>query len=524
MKRDLSLQSSKSSRESAEVLIVGAGIAGITLAKHLSLKGVRSVMLESGSNDGEQSFPNGLNEVQQVGQFYRGALEGRSRGVGGTSRLWGGALLPFLPCDIEENTAGWSLDWVVDFPELEAYFPDIERDFKLPSGDYSCCATASDSNDAFIQRSAKWPSFSRRNLARAFNPDTDASLIDLWINTTVLGFEFGDNGLISLVRAQSPNGNTLVIAPSIVVICAGAIESTRLLLLMDSAHGNRIFSPDGQLGRYFSDHLSTPVAKIDPIDKNGLNRVFSFKFNAHGMRDLRLEAGPALRRTRHLPGAFAHVTYSSQASGFSALRNIFRNYQRDGKWSVSEVGALHSDLPWLAKAVWWRFFHKTLLYPTNGELSLQLVLEQAPNYQSSISLSSTETDFFGVPRVRLDWQTSDEDFKNFSSLQSEIFQFWQTSFFSSLANLELIPRFIWQPSLESGSDIYHPSGTTRIGKSQRTGVVDKNLFTFRVPNLAVVSTSSFPTGGGANPTFMLMAFALRTADLIAKKIGGSQLA
>jgi choline dehydrogenase-like flavoprotein len=36
--------------------------------------------------------------------------------------------------------------------------------------------------------------------------------------------------------------------------------------------------------------------------------------------------------------------------------------------------------------------------------------------------------------------------------------------------------------------------------------------------LKVVSTSTFPTGGSANPSFTLIALALRSADLIAKGI------
>jgi choline dehydrogenase-like flavoprotein len=57
-----------------------------------------------------------------------------------------------------------------------------------------------------------------------------------------------------------------------------------------------------------------------------------------------------------------------------------------------------------------------------------------------------------------------------------------------------------------------------MGKSRATGVVDGELRAFSVPNLTVVSTSSFPTGGGANPTFMLMAFALRAANRIARDL------
>lgn len=57
-----------------------------------------------------------------------------------------------------------------------------------------------------------------------------------------------------------------------------------------------------------------------------------------------------------------------------------------------------------------------------------------------------------------------------------------------------------------------------MGRSVSTGVVDGDLRAFRVPNLTVVSTSCFPSGGSANPTFMLMAFALRAADRIFAEI------
>lgn len=70
-------------------------------------------------------------------------------------------------------------------------------------------------------------------------------------------------------------------------------------------------------------------------------------------------------------------------------------------------------------------------------------------------------------------------------------------------------------ALDQGGGIYHPGGSTRMGKSQRDGVVDADLRTFRVPNLRVVSTSVFPFGGGANPTMMLMMASLRAAEHIA---------
>jgi choline dehydrogenase-like flavoprotein len=48
--------------------------------------------------------------------------------------------------------------------------------------------------------------------------------------------------------------------------------------------------------------------------------------------------------------------------------------------------------------------------------------------------------------------------------------------------------------------------------------VDADLRTHRIDNLYIVSTSTFPSGGGSNPTFMLMAFALRAAEHIANRL------
>jgi choline dehydrogenase-like flavoprotein len=56
-----------------------------------------------------------------------------------------------------------------------------------------------------------------------------------------------------------------------------------------------------------------------------------------------------------------------------------------------------------------------------------------------------------------------------------------------------------------------------MGLTPAQGVVDRNLRTFRIPNLSVVSTSTFPSAGGANPTMMLMMATLRLADHILKK-------
>ncbi|MET0373268.1 MAG: GMC family oxidoreductase, partial [Rhizorhabdus sp.] len=65
---------------------------------------------------------------------------------------------------------------------------------------------------------------------------------------------------------------------------------------------------------------------------------------------------------------------------------------------------------------------------------------------------------------------------------------------------------------------YHPIGATRMSANPSTGVVNADCRVHRLANLHVSGASVMPTGGHANPTFTIVALALRLADRI-----GSQM-
>lgn len=121
--------------ETCDVLVIGAGIAGLIIATELSARHHRVVVLESGGlrQTGET---HELNKVVQIGQRYVGAEHGRFRCLGGTSTRWGGAMIPFQSCDFGPHTAGWPVEWPLDREELLPYLGKIERMFRLPSGPY----------------------------------------------------------------------------------------------------------------------------------------------------------------------------------------------------------------------------------------------------------------------------------------------------------------------------------------------------------------------------------------------------
>ena len=261
MIRDLQTIFEPVTRLRSSVVVIGAGIAGLLLAARVARRGIEVLVLESGSERGSPvTATDPLNLVEQAGQPYRGATEGRVRGLGGTSRLWGGAMLPFLPCDMGDHTAGWPVEWPVSYGEVEAGFAEIESTFALPAGSYETRKSGHGADADFLIRSAKWPAFRLRNIANVL--DSDIANLLVWVNATVTAFELADNGRIARVSARSLSGNRLEVDSDLVVVAAGAIESTRLLLLLDAQHDERIFAPDRQLGHTFFDHLSTSAATI----------------------------------------------------------------------------------------------------------------------------------------------------------------------------------------------------------------------------------------------------------------------
>lgn len=59
---------------------------------------------------------------------------------------------------------------------------------------------------------------------------------------------------------------------------------------------------------------------------------------------------------------------------------------------------------------------------------------------------------------------------------------------------------------------HHHLGTTRMGESEKDGVVDADCRVFGTDNLYISGGSVFPSGGAANPTLTIVQLALRLAD------------
>lgn len=498
---------------SVEFLVIGAGTVGLPTACMLAERTGKSVVcLESGGAE-QRADTHPLNEVVQLAEVYSGAASGRFRCLGGTSTRWGGALAPFL--DADTIGAGWPLH----SSELMDAVRDVERLFGLEPGSYTDPDFPIDTGP-YVNRLAKWPAFAKRNVATllAERMRRDPGL-ELWLNAHVVGIDAASETVT--VRARSAQGDEIEVRARHLIIAAGAIETTRLALLIDRWHDGAISRISPDLGRYFADHVSAPVAELIPESARVFNRIFGFRFGAQGsMRNIRFEMAPQAPERAQLPPHFVHIGFTTEApGGFDALRDLFRSLQRRRVPSPKVIWRLLRAAPWLARAVWWRFVLRRLLFPAGARLTVHVVIEQIASAAHRIGLSVERTDSFGLPLAEIDWRVEAEDLGNLRACAERFAQVWRTTGLSRLAQWHSTAD---ASGLDNPEGIFHPTGSTRMGATPELGVVDRDLQLFALPRIQLLSTSVLPTGGGSNPTMMVLALAMRLVAQHEERIRGEQ--
>jgi choline dehydrogenase-like flavoprotein len=166
---------------------------------------------------------------------------------------------------------------------------------------------------------------------------------------------------------------------------------------------------------------------------------------------------------------------------------------------------------------------------TKKQLNIELNFEQVPHRKSRILLDrNSAPDALGQPRIKLDWQFTEQDQKTVngslqmikSLLQDEDkfnikFSDWmQTEWPDFYKNVYPPAEDVTNTQLYTGD---HHLGTCAMRAGGYAGVVDSDCRFVGGSNLWACSTGVFTTGGWANSTLTLMALALRLADKLKKE-------
>jgi choline dehydrogenase-like flavoprotein len=502
---------------SSTVCIVGGGIAGLTLATRLAAQNITVHLLEAGGLELEDRS-QALYATEQPLEHYHGADEGRFRAFGGSSIRWGAQLLPFTDDIFSPPPGSPSRSWPIAEADLLPYYEDIQKMFGtdlLPFGASLLTALGHPVvpfSSGVQLRFSKWAPFSKRNLAKTLGKDAleDPSMT-VFTHANAACFE-GTGDSIQSVKVLNYAGDTFTFTARHFILAAGTIESSRLLL---SSPG--VPNPHDQLGRFFHDHLSFHAGEFISSGREAICQKLGPFFVEGTLHTCKLEASAEMRSREGLYAAMAHVVVMEpEDSGPSAIRNLLRSLQAGRIKQAVAVNLLPMlrGVADVARLLLYARFKRRRAISAGARLLLNVDVEQFPDPDNRIRLSE-KRDALGLPVAIVQWrinQAEQDSAMRFASLIR-----------TELTALGIAPS-IWDESLQGKTapslvDTYHAMGGLCMGVDPAQSVVGPDLKVHGVTNLYVASCAVFPSGASSNPTFTLLALAMRLAEQLAVELG-----
>ena len=514
-----------------DLCIIGAGAAGLALAAEFMKGPGRVLVVESGRREPD-AYDEDLNQLECVGLRHDGWREGRVRSLGGTTRAWGGQLVPLRASELESRSWVPNSGWPLKLEELEPYYRRAERLLQVEGPPYdeavwqrlSITPPAFDPHDLRI-RFSQWAALGRRNFAVLLRRDLEqSSNVSVLIDATAVSLHCTPGGeRCETLEIRSRGGRSASVRAHQFAIACGAIETARLLLASRTSTGGSVANSSGLVGRFFQDHISYIAGQLHPKSRRVVQHVFDPRYIGATMYSLKLEPTDAAMQREGWLNAMGHIAFQiPDALGWMELRRILRSLQA-GRLSVpsrDECIAMLRGSVELTRLVLTRYLARRRRSPAAGGIRLLIDSEQAPSSDSRVLLD-TRTDAMGVARARLDWRIGELERRTLTGFARRIaIEFERLG----LGKVQLAndPDFDLRDTPSAARDIFHHMGTARMSAIPRTGVTGSDLRCHDVDNLFVAGAAVFPTGGIANPTFTALALSLRLADRL-KATGMSYL-
>lgn len=527
----------------ADLCVIGAGPAGIAIARAFLGTSVRVLLVETGGLAGEDRS-QALCEGTAHGGAPFDMAHSRMRVFGGSCTLWGGGCIPFADSDLEPREWVPGSGWPLRYNDLEPWYVKAREFCQIdpahtfgpgqfdgpthrPPLDLDPEALV---NLVFARSPILFGEAYRDELRAAPNITVllHANLMELEANAAATAVVRARLGTLTGRRGHV-NAHHFVLA-------AGGIENARLLLLSDSVAPCGLGNDRDLVGRYFMDHPRGTLGSVHSQTPDQLTRPYE-----RSIGKVRLPVSPeiglatsAQQRHRVLNGrVHPFAVEGTLPKGIRALRNVraaLRPPSRDeaallearlsAAMSNGPTAAAVAMRPNIALSAMSLGLHigdvlraiaqKAADKPTVRSERVELVgfFEQAPNRDSRITLGDTR-DALGLRRVNVDWRLTELDRYTYRTLTSLAGKPLAEACGGSFEAAPWVTEATAAPEVFSTA---HHMGTTRMSTDPGSGVVDTDGTVHGIHNLHVAGSSVFPTSGWAFPTFTLVALSLRLAD------------
>ena len=512
-----------------DVIIIGTGAGGGTLARHLAPSGKKILLLERGDWLPREPANWLAEDVFVTNRYVSPDTWWDERGnpfqpqvhyfVGGATKLYGAALYRLRPQDFGElrHHDGVSPAWPITYDELEPYYTQAEQLYEvhgargedpteghasapypfppvshepriqqladdLAAAGYHpfhapCGIRLNESNRPYsvCVRCENCDGFPcplhAKSDAEVFGvrPALEHDNVMLLRNARATKLETNPGGTAVTSVVVEREGETETYSADLVVVACGAANTAKLLLESASdKHPNGLANGSDQVGRNFMFHDSTAVLALS-----------------------REENPTVYQKTLGLNDFYF---------GSDEFDYPLGNIQMVGK---SQAPMFRGEKP-----------GETRLAP---EWTLERVARHAIDFWLS-------TEDLPRPENRV---TVDGDGKvtlRYTETNAEAKKQLYNKLHSILGKLDLNPGHLFHRFAYMKNDIpvagcAHQAGTCRFGSDPVTSVLNTDCRAHEVDNLYVVDTSIFPSIGAVNPALTAMANSLRVGDHLLSRMG-----
>ncbi len=504
--------------EEVDAVIIGTGAGGAPLLARLAQAGLKVVALEAGPQfDPQRDFAT--DEKSQQKLFWADerlsagsdplAFGGNNSGTGvGGSTLHYTAYTPRVqPDDLRLfSEFGVAADWPLGYQDLEPYYDELEaflgisgpspypwgppRKTSYPlaplplNGAAQLMArgceklgikTSPAANAAlsapYFQPGVGWRAactnrgFCQAGCSTGAKASMDVTFLPLAVSH---GAEIRPDCFVTRIETHQGRVSGVIYTENGVekrqkcknlFLCAGAIETPRLLLLNDLALGS------GQVGRNFMAHTGMQLwGQFDEMVRpfKGIPGSLISE-DTHRPKDADFAGGYLLQSIGVMP-----VTYASQ---------VGRGKREEGAGLWGEALREH-------------------LRGYNHTAGINILGEGLPYAGNFVELSD-ELDARGLPKPRVHFTAGDNEKKMHAHARKIMCAVFEAA---GARQTWAFERFA------------HTIGTARMGKDAQNAVVDADCRSFEIPNLFICDNSVFPSALSANPALTIMALSLRAAD------------
>ncbi len=489
-----------------DAVVIGTGAGGAPLLARLAEAGLSVVALEAGRNWTPDEFA--ADEIAAAGLYWLGerlaagdtpqafGANNSGTGVGGSTLHWGAYAPRPDPRDLRlRSEFGVGEDWPLDHAELvpflkrveqaigvcgpSVYLWDPRRGYDLPPLPLNapaqmmqagcealgirCCAAplAALSQDRGIRQACIACGHchqgcrigAKTSMDVTYLPDAVRAGAEIRPGCFAHDLERDRNGRINKV-AYRQDGVEYRQRCAAVFLCAGAIETPRLLLHLGLANSS------GQVGRNYMAHVATQVW------------------------------GTFEREMRPNKGFPASLI----------TEDMIRPSDADfaGGYLVQSLGIV--PVTWASQVARGRgLFGQTLVDAIQGynhQAGIGINGDCLPRPSNFVELSD-ETDATGLPKPRVHLSYGPNERAMSRHAAARMSAIWQAAG----------ARDIW--TFERAA---HTVGTCRMGRDADSAVVDPYGRSFDIGNLWICDNSVFPSALPANPALTIMALSLRTAE------------